>query len=376
MFAALATAWLALSTEPFMERSYAPYMEWATSRPAARFDLAISNMLGCSLDDLPGARDALSLGGRNDNGYPPLLEAIAVRYGVRPDQVTTAQGASGANFLVCAALLGAGDDVLVERPGFDPLLGAPRLLGANTIRFERSFAAGFALEPSRIRAALTPRTKLIVVTSPHNPSGVIAEARALDEIGALAAAQGAHVLVDEVYLDVANARISPAACRSEVFISTSSLTKSYGLAALRCGWILASAGLAERLRRTRGLVDGSGSIVAERLSVLAFRHLERLIARARRILAENFPKVVAFMDSRPELEWVEPHGGTVCFPRVRGVPDTSTLAARLLAERDTAVVPGRFFEAPGHFRLGFSGRPDTLERGLRHIGAALDARSW
>src|SRR3970040_269129 len=97
-------------------RFHAPYMEWAKTRPSARFDLAISNMLGCSIEDLPGAAGALALSGRNDSGYAPLLQAIAARYSVRPAQVTTAQGASGANFLVFAALLSHGDDVLVEQP--------------------------------------------------------------------------------------------------------------------------------------------------------------------------------------------------------------------------------------------------------------------
>ena len=95
----------------------APYMEWAKTRPAAAWDLAISNILGCSIDDLPGAADALALSGRNDNGYEPLLDAIARAVRRRPAQVTTAQGTSGANFLVYAALLAHGDDVLVETPG-------------------------------------------------------------------------------------------------------------------------------------------------------------------------------------------------------------------------------------------------------------------
>ncbi len=101
-------------------RFHAPYLEWAKSRPAAAFDLAGSNVLACSLDDLPGAREALALSGRNDNGYPPLLEAIADRYGVHAGQVTTATGAAGANFQAFAALLSPGDDVLVERPGLRP----------------------------------------------------------------------------------------------------------------------------------------------------------------------------------------------------------------------------------------------------------------
>jgi hypothetical protein len=348
-------------------------MEWAKTRPAARFDLAISNMLGCSIEDLPGAADALALSGRNDNGYAPLLEAIATRYGVRPAQVTTGQGASGANFLVFAALLSPGDDVIVEQPGYDPLLGAPRLLGANTVRFERTFEDGFAIDPARVSAVMTPRTKLIVITSPHNPSSVTADPGALRQIGEIAAARGAHVLVDEVYLDAAAATSPTAAALGDAFIVTSSLTKAYGLAGLRCGWILSSEAVAARLRRARDVVDGTGSIVAERLSVVAFEHLDALHTRARGLLATNMPLVRDFLNRRPEVEWVDPGGGTVVFPRLRGVEDTTRFAERLLAERETAIVPGRFFQVPSHFRLGFSGPTESLRGGLEALGAALSS---
>src|SRR5258708_39541457 len=98
-------------------RYHAPYMEWAKTREAAELDLAGSNILACALDDLPGARAAVDLTGANDNGYRPLAEAIAARYGVNADLVTTAGGTSGADFLVPAAPLRPGDDGLVERPG-------------------------------------------------------------------------------------------------------------------------------------------------------------------------------------------------------------------------------------------------------------------
>jgi aspartate/methionine/tyrosine aminotransferase len=351
----------------------AAYMHWAKSRPAARFDLAGSNVLACAIEDLEGARDAIDLSGRNDNGYEPLLNAIAARYEVRTDQVSTAQGTAGANFLAFAALVARGDDVLVERPGYDPIVGALRLLGANVIRFDRLFEEAYRLDPGRVARAMTPRTTLIVLTSPHNPSGVMADTVALDAIGRAAAAQGAHVLVDEVYMDAAGAPAQPAATLGDVFVSTSSLTKSYGLSGLRCGWVLASSPVAERVRRARDVVDGSGSIVAERLSVLAFAQLDHLRHRARTLLSANRALLLAFLRGRPELAWIEPGGGTVIFPRIRGLDDTSGFAGRLLRQRGTAVVPGRFFEAPTHIRLGFNIETDRLAGGLEALGAELDA---
>jgi aspartate/methionine/tyrosine aminotransferase len=363
-------------------RVRAPYMEWAKTRPAAKFDLAGSNIRACCLSDIPGAADALALEGKNDEGYLPLVEAISQRYGVKCDQITTAQGASGANFLVCAALLEPGDEVLVETPGYDPLLAAPRLVGARVARFERDFADGFALDPDKVRRAITPRTRLIILTSPHNPSGAMASREALEEIGRMAEANDAHVLVDEVYLDASAAstrgRIEAegtCAGLGSPFICTNSLTKSYGLSGLRCGWVLSSRDVARRIRRARDVVDGTGSIVAERLAVLAFAHLDRLLKRATDILETNGAIIRGFLRSRTDIDWVAT-GGTVVFPRLRGVADASAFAERLLFERDTAIVPGRFFQAPEHFRIGIGGPTDTLRAGLDAIAEALDARAW
>jgi aspartate/methionine/tyrosine aminotransferase len=351
-------------------RYHAPYMEWAKTRPAPEIDLAGSNILACSLDDLPGAADALSLSGANDNGYAPLTDAIGARYGVDPSHVTTAGGTAGANFFVFAALLEPGDDVLVETPGYDPLLGAARLLGARTVRFERRFEDGFALDPDRVRAAMTPRTKAIVVTTPHNPTGVLASGAALDEVGRIAERAGAYVIVDEVYKDVTEDPSPTAAARGEVFITTSSLTKSYGLSSLRAGWTLASPEISYRIRRARDVIDGTGSIVAERLAVLAFQHLGALHARARAILARNKALADAFLASHPQLEYA-PSSGTIVFPRIRGAADAAAFVDRVMREHRVALGPGAFFEAPAHFRLGYGGDADTIREGLARVSDAL-----
>jgi aspartate/methionine/tyrosine aminotransferase len=350
----------------------ADYLLWAKRRPHPANDLGRSDVVACSLADLPGAREALELTGRNDEGWEPLVKRIAARYGVGPDQVATATGTSGANFLVCAALLQPGDDVLVERPGYDPLVAAPLMLGANVIRFERRFEEGFRLDPRRVAAALTPKTRLIIVTNPHNPTGVLTRREDLGELGELAERHGCFVLADEIYLDaVPGPMASVAATLSPRIITTSSLTKAYGLSGLRCGWALADATLSEQIRRARDLVDGSGSVLTERAAAVAFDHLPALANRARAILAPNFQRFCTFMDGQPALEWVAPEGGTVAFPRLRGVASAEGFAGRLLRDHGTAVVPGRFFDAPAHFRVALGIPEEVLGRGLQAIAAAL-----
>jgi len=241
----------------------------------------------------------------------------------------------------------------------------------RAVAMRGDFDEGFALDPDRVRHAMTPRTKVIVITSPHNPTAVSAAPAALEAIGRVAEGAGAHVIVDEVYKDLTGDRTPPAAARGDVFVTTNSLTKSYGLSSLRAGWVIASPALSYRVRRARDVVDGSGSIVAERLATLAFQHLDALTERARTILARNKALADAFLQSRVELEWV-PSAGTIVFPRIRGTADSQPFVERLMRERKTALGPGFFFQAPAHFRLGYGGDAEKIRQGLAHVGAALD----
>jgi hypothetical protein len=181
------------------------------------------------------------------------------------------------------------------------------------------------------------------------------------------------VLVDEVYLDALNGvDRSPAATRDDVFVSTNSLTKSYGLAGLRVGWLLADPEIAERARRVRDVVDGVGSIPSEALGVLAFRHLDALLERARAVLEPGAALFRDFVASRPELEWVEPIGGAVAFPRLRGVDDAEPFTERAARDFDVGVTPGRLFGEPTHIRVAVAGERSVLEAGLEALGRALD----
>ncbi len=356
-----------------MVRSRAPYMEWARHHPHPEVDLAGSNLLACTLDDLPGARDAMDIAGDSPDGYPPLIEAIAARYGVAPDRVATAGGCSGANFLAFAALLEAGDDVLIEHPAYDPLIAAAEMLGARVRFFERRFEAGYALDPGRVEATLASNTRMVVLSSPHNPSGVPVSRESLDALARVAERAGVHVLVDEVYLDAAlGEKHPPAATVSPAFISSNSLTKSWGLASLRCGWTLASPETTQRIRRARDVVDVWGPIPADRLAVVAFQNLDRLAARARSLVEANSRLASDFLAARRDLECV-PSRATLAFPRFADGREADSFARHLLERYGTAVSPGSFFGSPAHFRLSLGGATEKLRRGLEAISRCLDS---
>ena len=360
-----------------LESSLAPFLLWAKTRHPAPVDLAGSNLVHCALEDLPGARDAAALWVRNDNGYAPLVEAIARHYGVTPDRVATANGCSGANFLTVAALVAAGDHVLVERPTYDPLLGACKLIGASIERFERRPEHRYRIDADDLARRLTHRTRLIVITSPHNPTGALVERETLVEIGNMAARVGASVLVDEVYLDAASlAADRPIAQASATrldgpFVVTNSLTKSYGLAGLRCGWTISSRPVAERIRRTRDVVDNAGPAPPDPLAVLAFGRMPELSERARLILTTNVARATTFFEAQPRLELALPPSASVVFPRVLGAPTSKALVQELLDRYGVAVAPGHFFEAPQHVRISLGCAPDVLDEGLNRLAQAV-----
>ena len=355
----------------------APYMRWAKTRPRVTYDLASSGLMPVTTRELLGdviAADAFEISGPTDEGFVPLREAIASRYGTTSERVSIAAGASGANFQAMLALLEPGDDALIETPAYDPLIAAARAAGANVVHFERSWSKGFALDPYVVRTALTPSTKLIVISNAHNPSGAMASRDTLEQVGVMAEAIGARVLVDEVYAEAQYEEAPlprPAAMLGDVFVSTSSLTKAYGLAGLRCGWIIASPAVSARVRAIRDAIDGSGPYVAERLSLTAFAHIDRLKSRAQQILATNLSIVRSMATSHPRLEWLEPAAGTTAFPRVKNVNDTGDLVERLIHDHDTIVVPGHFFQAPQHIRVAFGGRTEMLREAVRRLDLAL-----
>ena len=348
------------------------YMNWAKELSRARFNLATSGLANLKLEELQVSLADLQITGEAGYGYQPLIQSLADRYQVDAGCVLTAAGTSFANHLALAALINPGDEILLESPAYEPLLATARYLGAEVKRFERKFADGFRISPAEIERNLTPRTRLIVITNFHNPSGVLTEDRTLREVGELANRRDARVLVDEVYLQMLFAEPPRTAFHlGDQFIVTSSLTKAFGLSGLRCGWILAEPELAKRMWLLNDLFAASPVHAGERLSVVALKQLAAIAERAQARLDRNRQLLNQFLDTRNDLEAVRPPFGSIMFPRVK--QGTAERLCNLLREKyETSVVPGSFFEMPDHFRVGLGGDSETLAAGLERLGSALD----
>lgn len=348
------------------------YMNWAKTQSRARFNLATSGLANLTLRELSVSLDELEITGEGGYGYPPLIELLAERFRVDPASVVTAAGTTFANHLALAALINPGDEVLLESPAYEPLLALIQYLGATLKRFPRRFEDGWRISAAEIERNLTPRTRLIVITNFHNPSGVLTDEQTMRELGELAAKRNVRVVVDEVYLEMLFAKTPETAFHlGEHFVVTASLTKAFGLSGLRCGWILAAPELAKRMWLLNDLFAATPVHAGERLSVAALKQLPTIASRAQSHLDQHRAMMNKFLDTRDDLEAVRPELGSIMFPRVK--MGSSEALCNLLREKyETSVVPGRFFEQPAHFRIGMGGDTESFKEGLDRLGQALD----
>jgi aspartate/methionine/tyrosine aminotransferase len=348
------------------------YLEWAKLRSKARFGLAASDVMHYPLPEMHARMEQLSLSPPGGYGYKPLLERLAARAGICVNQVVHAQGTSMANHLAMAALLEPGDEVLIEDPTYEAILAVAQYLGAKIRRFPRKFEAGFQVDPREVERAISPRTRLIVITNLHNPSGVLSADSTLNIVGEIARSLGAHVLVDEVYMEACfDSPWQSAIHLGQNFVITSSLTKAYGLTALRCGWVFAAPPLTERIWRLNDLFGATSPYPVDLLSVMALDQLPQIAARAKRLLDTNRALLKTFLQSRKDLLTIWPEAGTIVFPQLT-TGHADAFCQLLFEKYETSVVPGRFFDAPQHFRIGVGGETEKVREGLSRLSDALD----
>jgi aspartate/methionine/tyrosine aminotransferase len=356
-----------------MRHRHSDYMLWAKTQGRARFNLATSGVGAFPLSELPVTIEQLEINGDSTYGYAPLQQAIANKCGVDPDSVVAAAGTSMANHLAMAALIDPGDEVLIEQPTYELLTSTLLYLGASVKRFARSEESGYALDPAEVRRAITPRSRLVVLTNLHNPSSVLAPDSVLREVGDLARSVGAHVLVDEVYLDAVYADTPGSSYHlGPEFIVTSSLTKVYGLSGLRCGWILAPPDLARAMWRLNDLFASIPAHPAELLSVVALQNLDTIRERSRKIVEADRLLLSDFLSQERRVSAPRTEFGTTSALRLKN-GEIEPFLARLRAEYGTSAVPGRFFDLPNHFRIGMGVDTAMFREGLRRISKALDA---
>jgi aspartate/methionine/tyrosine aminotransferase len=309
------------------------------------------------------------------SGNPFVVAALSERYGVPEPCILPTTGATSGLSLVYRTFLRPGDRVLVETPGFDLFGDIGRALGVEVDHFHRA-PWDFGLDEVEIAEKITPRTRLVVLSDLHNPSGMLLKPDVIARVARIAADRGAHLVVDEVYGDYASkaARPGSAALLSPNIIAVSSLTKIFGLSTLRCGWVIAAEPLLAPIREVSDQFEFGVSKLSHAVAALVLEESERFEAYSRAVVETARPIIRRHLDAWRAAGLVEgrlPDHGCIFFPRLCGVEDSIDFSDWLADRHGVVVAPGEFFGAAGHVRVGYAHAPDVLETGLARLAEGM-----
>jgi aspartate/methionine/tyrosine aminotransferase len=310
-----------------------------------------------------------------NTGRTELRAAIAEMYpGKSADDVLITHGAIEANWLLMHVLVNSGDRVVCTWPVYQQLWQIAAYLGAEVLKWDFRRDADFF----EIRKLLEKPTKLLIINSPNNPTGVAFTAEQLQTLTELGESAGAWVLCDEVYRGIAydDHAVAPplTALASPHAITSMSLSKVFGLPGLRTGWIVAPAEVREACLRFRDYVSISPPKISDLMAEAAIRHRDKVLERNRQLLTRNHRLLIEWAAAhRAFIKLDTPEAGTTAFPKYLATVDTETLGRRLVEEKGVLIVPGFCFEIENHFRIGFGCATEILQAGLKGIAEFLRA---
>jgi aspartate/methionine/tyrosine aminotransferase len=349
-----------------------------------RFNLTESSVRDRSLADLGIEVGDMLLYYGDHVGNNMFRELIAAQSGgagggVGRDDVLVTAGAAQALFIIATSLLDKGDHLVVIRPNYATNIETPRAIEADISYLDLTFEEGFRIDPDKLMALVTPRTKYVSITLPHNPTGVtMSEADLRSVVGRVEAA-GCRLLVDETYREMTFGDPLPvAATLSDCTVSVSSLSKTYGIPGIRSGWLVCrDRELMATFLAAKEQIGICGSVVDEEIAARAFAQRDAWLPQINASIRRRFEVVSSWMAGEELMEWVEPRGGCVCFPRIKpDVPVDVDDFYRTLNDRHGAYVgPGHWFEqSRRHMRVGYAWPlPDELEGGLAAISSSVRA---
>ncbi|HHI80737.1 MAG TPA: pyridoxal phosphate-dependent aminotransferase [Planctomycetes bacterium] len=307
-------------------------------------------------------------------GKDSLQGQICSIYKAEEEECLVTAGSTQADLLAFHLFLEPGDEVLIESPAYGLFQSLASTVGAKARSFKRLPENDFDLIPSDIEAALSPKTKLVVFTTVHNPSARVASPEILEDLGERLEKRGIPGLASEVYLDFSPD--SPAAGGRRPFahrchpalLSANSMTKVYGLGSVRTGWLL---GRPEWIRAAADLREIYAPVlpaVPLRISALALQQRKGLLARARQLSENGRARFLEALARMPGFSAPRPQAGLTALVQVQddaGAPlDTMAFSDWLRTEKGLGVVPGDFFGLPGSLRVGYGVPPETLDKGL------------
>lgn len=319
----------------------------------------------------------LRLGYSEATGTLELRTLLAETYdGCGPENILVTTGAIEANFLLFNVLLNPGDHVVAPYPAYQQLYSVPRALGCDVSLWQVRRDNGFRFDLDELEHLLRPQTRLIVINSPHNPTGAMLTASEIQRVYDLARSVEATVLSDEAYrwLAVPGGYESPPPMYNlgAAGISVGTFSKPFGLPGLRIGWMAAPAEIAAECWAMRDYVSLSPGKLNDALAVLAIEHRDRIIQRNRAIIGTNLSRANRWIAEHASiLSWTPPRGGLLALLRYDLNIPSLDLANKLAEEYSVMLAPGSAFGFEHHLRIGIGQEPSVFGTGLERASACF-----
>jgi aspartate/methionine/tyrosine aminotransferase len=326
--------------------------------------------------DLEAALDT-PLGYSQSDGTPELKELLCRLYpGAKPENIEVTNGTSEANFLIPMALVGRGDEIAMELPNYMQLWGIPSGFGAAVSPFRLDPERGWEPDWQSFEEAVTPKTKLVYLSNPNNPTGGVLSEEAMRRIVARCEQVGALLMSDEVYLgaEIERERTRSFWSLSDGVVVTSGLSKAYGIHGVRIGWIVGPPDLIRQCWTHHDYLTICPNKLSDMIARTAVKeeNREKLYARTRRILRENLLIAREWIESfGGALTFREPEAGAIGLARYSADIPSLEISERIRRNRSTLIVPGSQLGLEGYLRLWIGGRPEFLREGLGRVGEEL-----
>lgn len=312
--------------------------------------------------------ESLTLSYTEPRGHPLLLLELQKYY--RPLQIQniiTTAGAEEAIFCTLMTILNPGDHVITLVPHYESLAKLPQHFGADVTLLELRSENGWALDLQALKEAITPKTKMIILNYPHNPTGSHLTHAALNEVIELARLHDLYILNDEVYRLMEYeeaAQLPPLATCYEKGISISVMTKAFGMAGLRIGWVAAQdEKLIDKILNTKFYTSICNSAPSEILAIIALRQAESILKSAQQLIQINLKYLDAFIEKHASyLSWTRPKAGCIGLLKFDHTQITVDQLAHLALEQNKVLImPSHIMGGDTkHFRIGF-GRANFKE---------------
>jgi aspartate/methionine/tyrosine aminotransferase len=311
----------------------------------------------------------------NAQGGERLRQAIGEMQSTSAARVQVVTGATEALMILFFLAAEPGANVILPFPLFPPTAVVANLLGLETRFYHLRRENDFSVDPDEIRKLTDDKTKLLLVNTPHNPTGATLSNEELRALHDFAAERGIQFVSDEVYHPIYHGRETSSAAALPHATVLGSFSKSLSLSGLRIGWIIESdEARVRQYTNARGYFTISNTAVGEALAVAALTHRETILSRARRVADANLLLLDDFFaEHADELGWVRPRGAMMAFPWLRDGGDARAFC-RSLAERGVLLAPGDCFQMQDHFRLGFGVAEEGFAGGLERFADFLEAR--